>query len=463
MRRRGTAYGIGAALVLGLGLVSACGDSASGQPPTDEASVDGGELDVAPDQSTPPLEGGRDSAGLGIRIKVDHFGEPQRNLRVIFHDAAGDVIGEYLTDEEGVVAKSAAPSMVSVVFAAPFDQAILTYVGVADGDQLVVTKSFQGTSDGPFGKFNVALGSAFQDGTRYWFHAGSCSGTTALVAANDLPAPVEIELFPSCIGKSGGFVVVYAESASGVGVSVSKGIAKPAVGTTTEVMMPAFVAASQITLPVLTPPSLTSNGLDVLLEHDGVTFRSGPSSGALATQLVVAVPPAPFTELIDARLFEARGTAAPGTALLREVRRRETVPTSAVVAMDFGATFGRPSPLPVTDGATKRPQFAWSTTPPTSGEDGTVLTTTFRQGSGSLWQWSFVLPPGRTSMRAPALPSYIPLPVGDAALRRITITDSPATDYARFKKEPRDIVGSTDPDARPGVGTHRFASYFQTP
>jgi hypothetical protein len=157
----------------------------------------------------------------------------------------------------------------------------------------------------------------------------------------------------------------------------------------------------------------------------------------------VDVPmPDNFGDSLQAFVTAETDRGSPQFASTGFLRRFAAAPT---VAFDFATALPRFTDGNLTMNTPKRPELTWTTAAPLTATDGgflvvnwtiDVLGDSFTSGN-----WTFVVPPGTSSVTAPELPAdatYAPTPDhGGPDLRHIVFIESDAVpDYATLKKLP---------------------------
>ncbi|MFT3925913.1 MAG: hypothetical protein QM778_25445 [Myxococcales bacterium] len=152
------------------------------QSPTPDASEpDAGQPDASePDASEPDAEGPTlDGISLTLRIGAS---DPVPNATVLLYDAAGAKLDTLLTDQNGQIHSALAPHAVTVL--PPSDnldlvRGALTYVGVKDGDDLIVQLREPDQILPTLGSFELTV-PPLANASTYVFYArnSSCSGSS---------------------------------------------------------------------------------------------------------------------------------------------------------------------------------------------------------------------------------------------------------------------------------------------
>lgn len=384
--------------------IFACDDGNTSEPPGFD--VDAGNFEPTP-QPVPdaaPADTGTDAAPRGVIINAVRGRAPQANVRVIFHDAQGAVLGEAQTDATGRVTRAEAPSMITIVSEdAASGPRLLTYVGIEDGD--VVTAVLPIDVEDPLGTYNITYpvspGSSdydvsASDGCGTW-----STGTTATVS-----------MFAQCVGATGSHVLVTSNSEGGRTYSFAKGLTPPAGGATVNVpTLPSFTAPLAITLRATGLPTEASINSAVTAVVDGLSYYPGFGQGFVGEGDETWPFPNGFADGLQTYVVAVDNTAEDpfGQAILR----RDAAPTAATtVAFDWTTALPKLNSFAVTpslDGL--RPTIAVGPSTSVTGTDGGYLQFEWERDMGSerivYPRWTFVVPPGTTSVQAPSLPAGI--------------------------------------------------------
>jgi hypothetical protein len=387
-------------------LFAACDDSSSSTAaaftPEGGAGFEAGTSPVPEAGTDAPLP----PVGQGITVTVLDGTKPFANVRVLFHDATGAVIGDQKTDATGKVASATAPSMVTVLaneltragaLASP-----VTYMGVADGDKLlVVVPGAVDPTPPAVGKYSVTL-PAVDGATTY---AALVPDTDCAASANDTSAALEIVLFDRCLGAQNS-VLASAYDAVALGYGFSKNVAKPAAGATTDLGLIPLVAPGTTTVTATNLPAEDPNNfrVELIAFANTSSYKLGFSSGTLQTGGVLYQSPTGFADAYQVGL-EHRIAAASGDSR-QFIARREptTAPATATLSLDLANAL--PGITNTTVGQTEvaRPDISVISTSPLSSADAGVVRITwsvqFTQAS-----WTFVVPPTMTTFKAPAMPA----------------------------------------------------------
>lgn len=358
----------------------------AGPAPTNDAAA---PPPVVPDAGTPDA-----TVATGVLLRARRDGQPAAGVKVVFHDAAGAVVGEAQTDANGRVTRATAPSMVTVVGdALEGSTRLLTYLDVADGDVLDIE-----LAEGEVGStssFTTTLSGTVPNAASYQVIAnGFC-------AASDVSAaqPLVIDLFPSCT-KAANTVLGAAMDVSDVPLKFAfkKGEAAPAAGQTRAVTLPAWADPSTTLVTATNLPAGVARER-FLVVADGDAYNIGSGSGSLTGGGVTYRYAAGFADALNVAVSVADKVSS------RTVARRG-VP-SASSAVDFSTALPKLSSVTATAGA--RPDVAWTSEGSLAAVDGGLVVLSWvklangEELIGS--SWTFVVPGNKASFKAPELPA----------------------------------------------------------
>ena len=391
---------------------------------------EGGSGFEIPDSSTPPPDSSTPDAPApsGVTVTVKQQGAPQKDVRVIFHDATGAVTGDFKSDATGVVTQPVAPSMVTVL--APDVEAgfaPLTYLGVAEGDSLTVELGGDSPNGSPpLGEYSVTLGGGFDNVQSYWVQASRDCWSNSGPADDAFIIGVTAE----CVGAKGVVLATASQDGQPQAFSFAKNLAKPMGGSTVTVgPLPAFVAPGSLTVTAANVPPNAYFRASVAAVADGLPFDIGVSSELNAGSPVTFRVPAGFA---DAHQASVSGFSASSSVA---IIKREPATVSSI-AFDHASLLPGLTDANVVATDLKRPKLTWSSSAPLNAVDGGVVALRWYAGSASM-QWRFVVPPGTTEVTAPALPADLAIPPSvEADVQWSDIAFAEATfiaDYKAFK------------------------------
>lgn len=398
-----------ALLVLGpfavaLGSFVACDDESTG------ANLGVGDFDAsALDVVTPPVPGvdgaADDDAGAppnGVTVAVT--GDLVANVPVVFGDADGNVLETVLTGADGR-ATSVNPAIATVTAAQVRGSAhhATTWTGVKLGELLALRSLAQ---PGTVGQYTVTL--PFADGFARTFtgYAGPCTGN----GTASIPSPLDLRT--DCVGTTPtGVLVQSATNGGATRFAFSKaGPTSPTDGGTAAVAVPADYLAPSTTQLVIANYSAAGNTMpaSVASIFGDLLYTPAVSVVGNATASVAFPYPTNFGQSLQARL----AVIPLRTNGFQEIAKR--------YAPGGQVTLDQAQLLPAITGATGasfvdplRPSFSW--TADTAQSDGGIITQVLSVSNaprGSSFSWSFVVPPGATSVKAPALGADAFFPAG---------------------------------------------------
>ena len=411
MRRlRLLAFGA-AMLFVPLGCEDSSGSS-SGASFNPEAGP-GFEAGASPDAG-PSTEAGTDSAPpapLGVTVTVTDDARPSNKVRIILHDAAGLVIGERVTDATGKVTLEAAPSMVTVLVAhgagVGSSVAPVTFVGVADGDKLVVAGAADVVVDPTvIGRYSVSFSNAGVAASANSFNVSAGDGCSGSGAPGE---PAIVDLFAGCLASKNAVLSEAMNGASLVGFGFAKDVGKPAAGPppgVIDVGPLAFTTPGTTTLSASNlPPTILTRSQDLRAIANGVGFSMSYASGVIEAGGVAFKTPTGFAEAYQSSFgFGEPNASSTSTRLFI---RRESVPVSGTLtSFDCASALPRITDAPLTMPMVGRPEVTVTSAATLAAADGGIAT--FRwsdalaETSGT---WTLVFPPSTTTVRVPALPA----------------------------------------------------------
>ncbi|MBX3211096.1 MAG: hypothetical protein KF850_03615 [Labilithrix sp.] len=408
MRRAPLVFG---PFVLLAGAVFACEDD-GGAPSGPSFLLDASTPTF--DGSQPPFDGATpdaepDAPVVQPPVSVTVFGKagPEADVRVVFHDANGAVLETKLTGADGKATRSAGaiPAMASALLSQDGSRRIVTWTGVEDGDQLAVHDVDSTFQESMVGAFAVTFPGPFSDAgaTSYEARASDCYNYTEGQSTT-------INLLSYCVSGAKSSVLVQARNGAGdlVGHSFSKGNTVPTDGGTVAVATGAWRVPASVSLSLAGLPSDTYGEMDLLEIADGYGYLAGATEG-LETQAIFATA-STFADALQASasFYDEEG---PG----KRVLAKRVAPTAAI-ALDAAELLPPITSSAVSGTDARRPVLRW-TSSSTAGADGGLVRTGFFTPDDAYVAWTFVVPPGSTSVTAPAMPaeaeSFLPA-AGDA-------------------------------------------------
>ena len=417
------------------------------------------------DSSTPTPEASPDAppGPPAVTISVTGRGGPKANVRVVFHAANGAVLETKLTDATGKAKSSGTtlPAMASALLGNTYQRHIVTWTAIEDGDVLAVRDPDQGDgeTESMLGRYDVTMPAPFDDAgtSRYDIHAADCYGFSQATTAT-------IDLYPSCVRGDKSSVLVRALDPDNniVGHAYKKSLAVPTDGGTVPVATGQWANAGTVTVSATNVTG--SPSVELLEIADGHGYTDGYSHSLDSETHTETFPTATgFAEALQAsiHLFSNNG---------RQTIARRVAPTATIT---FDGSLALPPIISASVSGTdaRRPALTW-TSPSTAGTDGGIVR--IHVWGEPRYTWTFVVPPGSTSVNAPAMPpeadSYLP-PVTDAGAEdtfdppEVTFIEADVLpSYAAFRQQqgvfaPPGTSISFGLPAMPVNGTYRSTSW----
>jgi hypothetical protein len=401
------------------------------------------------DSSTSPLDGSPPPAAGGVTVTVLGNEGPRSGVLVVFHDASGTVLETKTTGADGKAsATGATPAMVSALLSRGTERNIVTWTGIEPGDDLSVN-DFDFFSDR--GSYDVSLSGLFDGAASYFMRVGNCAPNGTPwdgVAARNIPLKTE------CVRAQNAVLVgAFDGDENVVAHGFVKNVAAPTGGTPLAVSVGGFVAPTDVVV------SQTNGSTDAAYYPEltevvgGVGYPSLGGSAGLPSTFRTATG---FADAIQASVF---ASYAGGTA--RSLTRRIATP---VPAGGFSFDFATAIPL-VTAGTTdesdpRRPTLTWTTDAPITAADGGFVRFLKYLGGDVQLVWTLVVPPGATSVKAPALPAEADawLPSGEATMNQsymdvVFVESDQIPSYATFRKQQGTLFRSSPFDSIPALPT----------
>ncbi len=457
----------------------ACEDSGSGGG-TGVFTSEAGTFEAGPPSEAGPVGDSAVDAPVApksVTVSVVRGLGPAAGVTVVFHDAAGAVLESKVTGSDGRALSSdgVVPAQASLLLGGGSNRHIITWTAVEPGDVLVARDEDNGSDPG--GSLAVVTQGTFADGGAATMTAsvGDCTGYSQT-------SPIQIFLGNACTrstaailaralgpGAGNSPVLAYAFAKGKPSAPVDGGVGSVAVGpwigpTTTKVTpknLPSETSANAVLYEI-------ADGLGILNET-GSRSRIDP-----ATTYLVA-PGFADAYQAGARIYPNNAVGA----VISIARRGAPAATNDI---DFA---GAPA---VIDSATldtstiAQPSVAWTTQGGASlaTMDGGAIVLSWYDQRESSGTWTFVVPPGSKSVKAPTLPkaaeAWAPHGANDAG-GAVTFQDPTVIfaeadilpGYADFRKGAGLVLPLTNqyqPEARailPANGTIKLTSYRNLP
>jgi hypothetical protein len=352
-------------------------------------SPEGGPV---PDSAPPPVPG-------PVTVTVRDGAAAKQDVRVIFHDATGAVIGDQKTDASGKATFAKAPSMVTVL-TLKGSATNVTFLGVEAGDQLTVLLQPTAVAPTPAGSLAVSFDAAFPGATNYGVQTGGfgCANQT-----NDPTLPLVLPLHSGC-AASASVVLAIAGATSGdvLAYGFAKNVAKPPVGGSVNVGPIAFTATGATTIVATNvPPPGALQSLTAIANE--TIFSVGPASGSLTAGGVSYATATGFAEAYQSSVYVDGLGVRSHRAFLR--RDGTTAPAAFTLpAFDFANALPEITDVTIEKTDPARAVVTLVSAAPLTAADGGLVRLVWSNVTSS-GRWSFIVPPTVTSFKAPALPA----------------------------------------------------------
>lgn len=449
MRRVVLFFGSSTLLIAG---VLACGDcpkdlgggavSLDGSvPPTDGGpSFDGTVPDGAtPDAATPDADAA-EPPPTTVTVTVTGRTGPTANVRVVFHDASGAVLETKLTGADGKATSggSVPPAMATALVASGSERHLVTWTGLEGGDDLALRDVE--TSD-PVGTYDVTLPDPIPDAgvVGSVLLAGDCKAFGGVTGGT-------LKVSGRCVGTESAVLARAMDVDENVlGYSFKKANPVLSDGGVVAVEAGAWSAGSNVTVSATNISAGVPGSASLLEIVNGQEFRSRfrQEFNGNSTTFLTATG---FADALQANVF-----FYPSVGSTQSISKR-VAPTDTI---SVDASQVLPAITAATIGGTdaRRPVLSWTSTS-TTGTDGGIVHVGFRGAAHNTYQWTFVVPPGSTTVTAPAMPgeaeSFLPAN-GDAGPTAfhdpevVFIEADVLPGYTAFRRQQGALVGLRTP------------------
>lgn len=417
-------------------------------PPTDATFPDAPASDAEPDAPVVPA----------VSVTVLDAKGGKAGVRVVFHDAAGEVIDTKLTGADGkAVHTGVTPAMASALLESEGRRRIYTWTGVEDGDDLRVRAE---GGDAPLGDYLVTLPTLYENAGMYRV-SGPCGNVFVYGTGASLP------LYEGC-ARAQNPVLVTARTFSGTPLAHAFKKASPisADAGTASVVVGAWAPPSPLTVSVAGLPAQVSFN-PTLLEISGGVGIDNPTASIEGSSVVFQTA-ASFADAHQASISVRDG----GSFASQRTLTRRFAP-AATATLDYATL------LPLVTGASvdrttpRRPVVSWEGS--TASTDGGLVQFSFGGPDNFDYEWTFVVAPGTNSATAPAMPveaeAFLPVDNDETffGVPRVLFVEAdvlPA--YAAFRGQSvatfgADLHGGFSAPAFPANGTYRTTGFFLVP
>jgi hypothetical protein len=424
------------------------------------------------DASTPEFDAGQQAFDSGspdttppgppkVTVTITSATGPRANVLVVFHDAAGAVLETKTTGADGKASSTGAlPAMASALLTSEFDRGIVTWTGLENGDELVLRDTNQ-NSEQLMGHVNVTLGQPYDGASRYEVYANDCGNDFTDGALSGT-----ISLYNEC-GRSPSSVLARAldQGFQVVAHSFKKNNAFVTDGGAVDVTTGAWKPPTNLTVTVSNIPQGVYAGVDLLEIADGHGYRNNQPIG-LEGESVTLITADGFAEAVQANV--SLNSQSLGS---RRILAKRTAP-GATIAVDAAQVLPEITSSTVSGADSRRPLISW--TAATTGTDGGLVRVRFVNAEDRYSTWTFVVPPGSSTITAPAFPAEAAslLPMQNDAGAEDVFEDAQILfleadvlpSYAPFRSQMGAIIGPYDSldqsfPAVPVNGTYRASIY----
>ncbi len=370
---------------------------------------DAGEPGPSP-EAGPPVDAGLDAADAfvppapkGVTVTVIENLLPKADVRVIAQDASGAVIGEQKTDATGKLTIAKAPSIVTVLTTSNTAPAPVSYFGVTDGDNLVVRVGGSLVDPAPVGQYSVTFTppAVAPIPTASVVAGGSCMGNT-----QDTSNPILVVLYPGCVGASTAVLADGSNVNGGrAGFAFKKGVAKPALNATADVLLGAWSAPGVTTLTSAnTPVGTSAITADLYMIADGGSFFAGGGAGAIDDGGLSFATATGFPDA-DQSFVRADQRSAGGSLETGFIRREPPPAGAALPVFDFANALPYITATAV-DTTTAAQPMVTLTSGSLTAVDGGLVVLSWTTNGDRVARWTFVVPASAAAtFKAPALPA----------------------------------------------------------
>jgi hypothetical protein len=421
-----------------------------------DASVPGFS-DAAPftEASVPP-------AAPKVTVTVVGASGPKANVRIVFHDGAGAVLETKVTGADGKASSTGAlPVMASALLGTGSERHIVTWTAIENGDDLVIRDPASSRS---VGSFDVTLPTLPLGSVGVDLFAGECFAFTDTTSAS-------VTLSEACAAPLVSVLASSRDEGSQVAAySFRKGNAISPDAGAVSVSTSAWSTPVGVTLSATNVPESASASASLLQIADGHGYPAG-NEQSLANGPASFPTASGFADALQGsiNLFTGAGS--------RQVIAKR-------VALGDAIAFDASQVLPAITGATvtgdnaRRPVFTW-TSSSTASADGGLVRARFFGSEDASYAWTIIVPPGATSVTAPAMPadadSFLPT-LTDAGAATVFLDPEVAfveaeslPSYAAFRRVQGSLLGvqtslgAITLPAMPTNGTYRATAYMQQP
>lgn len=368
------------------------GATSSGSLPDGATGFDA----AAPDGATAPLpDGAAPDATPGpsdaVTVVLTKSGAPVAGVLASLHDDTGAVTASAKSGADGKVSlKTTTSGQLTIALGAAGNAQLLTYVGVKPGDAIEVA-----VPDTRNVRFTVPTLPAGNSGLHVVVGNEACSTNSA--GGNPL-----VLVTNDCItGPT--FAAMGSTFANGTPWFAFEKDVTPAATGETPVSLGAWVMGGTFTFSVTNVPNGSFQGF-LGQVADNQAYTSPPNNGFVVTAGAGSAVFGIANGYGDGLQPEAQITTANGVYASRRVVAQRIAGTATSATLDLGGNALLPEITSITADSitTARPKVTWTAAAALGGTDSGVIEITWPSG-----KWTFLVPPGTTTVTAPALPTEV--------------------------------------------------------
>jgi hypothetical protein len=345
-----------------------------------------------------------------VTVTVVRGHEPA-SARVIFHDDSGIPQGTpFVTDANGVVSQPRAPKQLTVILRGdpgqPTAVELVTYIGVEEGDRLVVDASNYQFDPGQ----NELTPLSYEVGL-----PGEQSGATFYTAAIDrgcsdgitIGDGAELDVSSACLRPSNAILGAAGNGGNPpLAFAWKKGVVPP-TGVKTPVTLDAWAAPTDLTVTVTNPP--TASDYRIRGEATAVAGSQSfvqPHTNDEASVFTYKMPPAGFADGYQASFTQEHPTQE--SYGVRALVQRAA--PAAAMSLDYATLLPKMTASTIDLADANRPLVSWTTERPFANADAADIGavrfewyTRVNADTQGYHSWTIIVPGNATNARAPQL------------------------------------------------------------
>jgi len=284
----------------------------------------------------------------------------------------------------------------------------VTFMGVADGDNLrVISPPTPIVEEPTIGFYAVTFttGGVIANANGFLITAGSCSAF-----ANDPAATTQVELYASCASAQNAVLTTASTNGTLAGFGFTKNVAKPAANATANVGPQIFTAPGATTLKATNLPASQSFSKRARLTAIATSqpFDISSATGAIDDAAGLTFPtPTGFADAYQAAVsYGMRSTDTYESTLVRREATTAPAGPTTLAAFDFTTAFPLMTQALVSNQIPARPEVTMTLAAALNGADAGLVALIWNDFQANVaGRWTFVIPPGVTTFKAPVLPA----------------------------------------------------------